>query len=424
MSDKALKRNLLVNTVGNLIYFACQWLVTGLLIKRLSFAGTGDYNAGLLATAMTVTNIFLTLASYGMRTFQVSDTKDKYSRAAYLESRAVTVGAAVLLCALYSVLAGYRGAQLLCIFLWLAYKLLEAATDVLHGFAQKAERMDVVGISYAARGVVSLAVFCAVFALTQSLPLTLALMAAACWAFCLAYDLPATKTYFVPLERAPLSAVGALLGECAPLALYAFFNTAAASAPKLFLERMLGTETIGVYNLVNSPVLILQVGVVYLFAPFVTFFSARLDSGDRAGFLKLARNVTLLVFAVGVLGIGGVLALGEWGLTWLYGADIAAYKGLLAPMVVCTVFTALSLFYCMLLTVLRDMKGLIGSTLLGIVTALAVSWPLIHLFGMFGTTFACILALAVECAALVFFGLRDLKAPGGTQDRLSDPPTE
>ena len=412
MDDKTLKRNLFYNTAGNLIYFACQWFITGFFIKRLSPAGAGDYNAGLLATAMAVTNIFLTLASYGMRTFQVSDAKNKYTRAAYVESRAVTAGAALVLCALYGVIAGYRGEQLACIFLWLVYKLLEAVTDVLHGFAQKAERMDIIGISYAARGVVSLAVFCVVFSLTHALAPALALMAAACWAFCAVYHLRAERPYMLPLGKAEPDRVGALLGECAPLAAYAFLNTAAANTPKLFLERMLGTETMGIYNLVNSPVLILQVGVVYLFAPFVTSFSARLESGDRAGFLKLARNVTLLVFAVGILGVGGVLVLGEWGLTWLYGADIAAYGSLLVPMVVCTVFTALSLFYCMLLTVLRDMKGLILSTLIGIASALAVSWPLIRMFGMFGTTFACILALAAECAALVFFGLRDLRAPG------------
>ncbi len=400
-----LKRNLLFNTVGSMLYFVCQWLITGLLVKRLA----GVYDAGLLATAMTVTNVFLTFASYGMRTYQVSDAQGKYGNSTYLASRAVTVCAAILACAVYTLLLGYSAQQSLCIALYLLYKLLEAITDVFHGFAQKRDRMDVVGISYAVRGVLSVAVFSAVLGVSGSLPAALGGMTAACYAFSLFYDVAHLRPLYCPLDRPAARAVGALLWECAPLAVYVFLNTAAGSIPKLVLERTAGTNAIGIYNLVNSPVLILQVGVVYLFAPFITIFTDKLAAGDKAGFKKLAGFITLGVFGVGVAGIAGVLLLGEWGLTLLYGADIAAYRALLVPMVVGTVFTALSLFYCMLLTVLREMRGLIGANLVGIAASGAASALLVPRRGMAGASLAVILSLAVQCAALALCGLRALR---------------
>lgn len=405
---KTLKRNLLFNTVGNIVYFACQWLVTGFFIKRLSDAATGDYNAGLIATAMIVTNVFLTLASYGMRAYQVSDIKDKYKSGDYVLSRVITVAAAVLLCVIYSLVIGYAGEQFWCIMLFLVYKLIEAVTDVFHGFCQKNERMDIIGISYAVRGVASVAVFCLVFSLTKNVNFTLLLMTLLCLAFSAVYDIALTRRFYLPAERSKNGAWRLLL-ECLPLAVYVFLNTAAASVPKLALERLMGTETIGVYNLVNSPVLILQVGLAFLFTPFITTFSSRLRDKDTRGFLKISALITLGVFAVGIVGIGGVLLLGRWGLTLLYGAEVASYSGLLVPLVVCTVFTSLTLFYCMLLTVLREMKGLIISTALAIAVSLAVSTALINAYGMYGASYASIISLIAETLALAAFGVIKLK---------------
>ncbi|MEG1983680.1 MAG: oligosaccharide flippase family protein [Oscillospiraceae bacterium] len=406
--ENLLRRNLLYNTIGSLVYFMCQWLITGLFVKVLSTGSDGLINTGLLATAMAVTNVFLTLASYGMRTFQVSDVKSKYSDTTYIASRVITVAAAILLCVGFTVIVGYTPEQAKCIYIFLLYKLLEAITDIFHGCCQKHERMDIIGISYGVRGVISIAVFSLMLYFTQNLVLTLAAMTVLCYAFSAYYDIWHTRAFYKPLQRVQLRSVMLLLAECAPLAIYVFLNTATASIPKLMLERMLGTPSMAIYSLVNSPVLILQVGVTYLFAPFITVFAHKLGAGDKKGFLKLAAYITLGVFGIGVAGIAGVLVLGQWGLNLLYGAEIALYHRLLVPMVICTVFTSLSLFYCMLLTVMRDMRGLIAANVFGIAVSLLISRKLIEGFAMYGTTYAAIIALVCQCALLCLFGFRKL----------------
>ncbi len=409
-SARLLKRNLLFNTVGNLVYFACQWLVTGFFVNRLAAsAADGIYNGGLLNTAMAVTNVFLTLASFGMRTFQVSDIQNQYSQRTYIASRLFTIGGSLALCGGYTVLIGYTGEQAACIALYLLYKLLESLTDVFHGCCQKRERMDVIGISYAARGVLTVAAFCGVYAVCGRLFPALAAMTALCWVFSLWYDVWRTRPYYVDAPRAPFSRVWPLLLECLPLVIYSFCNTAASSIPKLVLERICGTGVMGIYSYVNSPVLILQVGVAFLFTPFITVFAGRLAAGDKAGFLKTALLISLGVCGIGLAGLLGVRLLGRWGLNLLYGEEIAAHAGLLVPMVICTALTSLVLFYCMLLTVLRDMKGLILGNLLGLVVSAAVSAPLVRGFAMFGASYATMLTLAAQCAALILFGLRALR---------------
>ena len=88
-----LRKNLIFNTAGSLLFYICQASMN-LLVTALSGAAAN----GLLATAMTIANVGLSFASYGMRTFQVSDLRGKYADRTYLASRFVTVAIAWLAC--------------------------------------------------------------------------------------------------------------------------------------------------------------------------------------------------------------------------------------------------------------------------------------------------------------------------------------
>ena len=92
-----LRRNVILNTAGNLVFFASQYLLI-ILVMRLS----GAYANGLLSTAMNLANPILSFACYGMRSFQVSDFTPQYSDRTYLHSRYVTVLAAGLGCCCFA----------------------------------------------------------------------------------------------------------------------------------------------------------------------------------------------------------------------------------------------------------------------------------------------------------------------------------
>lgn len=405
-----LKRNLLYNTIGNGIYFVCQWLITGFFIKRMSGDG-GLVNSGLLATAAAAVNIFLPLANYGMRTFQVSDTAGKYSNGDYLLSRVISTAAAIVLCFAYSIIVGYDSEQTTCIMIYMLYKSLEAATDVLHGAAQKFGRMDVVGISYTVRGIAGAAVFAAALYTTQNVNSALLSMTVASWLFCALYDLRVTRPYWQPAHLSSRSAVWRLLLECLPLAINVVLNTTISSVPKLMLERIEGKVAIGIFNLVNSPVLVLQVGVSYMFAPFIGIFAQKLKDGDYRGMKKLAAGITLGIFVLGIAATIGVISpLGRWGLNFLYHDDtVTAQSGLLVPMVWCTVMTSVMLFYCTLLTVMRRVKALLVSNAIALLVSLVASSPLIHALGMQGASIATIAAMCAACAVQLmsaYTGLR------------------
>ena len=91
--NSQLRKNLVFNTAGSLLFYVCQ-AAMNLLVTALAGAAAN----GLLATAMTIANVGLSFASYGMRTFQVSDEAGKYTDRTYLASRFVTVALAWAAC--------------------------------------------------------------------------------------------------------------------------------------------------------------------------------------------------------------------------------------------------------------------------------------------------------------------------------------
>ena len=396
-----LKRNFFWNTLGAVLYQMATWLTTILVVRLAGFAVSG-----LLGTAMTLSNVFITLASYGMRTYQVSDAQSRYSAKAYLQSRFITSGAAAFFCVGLSFCIAYSAQQRLCVALYMLYRLSEPLSDVLHGMCQKDGKLYVAGKSYLLRSVTTLAPFAAGLYFTQSLPFTLLLMSAFTWGEIALYDVKNARAY---VKGQTGGGAWQLLWECAPLAVYSVLGTAAASLPKLFLERGLGTEAMGIYSSVTAPVLLLQVGATYLFTPLITLISSHVANGDKKGFAAITAKVSLFIAALAPAGLLGVALIGKWGLRVFVSAKAEAYAYLLSPMVVAAVLTALVLFASMLLTILRVLKGLVIANLASIAVVAIVSAPLIRAFNMQGATYAAIAGLTVQLSLLCAFGIYGAK---------------
>lgn len=394
-----LRKNLLFNTAGSLLFYLCQ-AALNLLVTALA----GVTANGMLATAMTIANVCLSVASFGMRTFQVSDLAGKYADRTYLLSRYVTLTAAGAGCLVFAFVNSYSAEQRWVIALYTAYRLIESWSDVWHGYLQKAERLDVVGISFGVRGLVTAGTVTLGLVLTGNLVLTLTALFALNAVYVLAVDLPLARGH-ADLANKSGGSVWALLAECAPLAVYAALNTAIPSVPRYFCERVLGTEKISYFNNVFLPVLILQVAVIYLFVPFITTFARLWNQKDRAGFFRGLVMLAAALAAMWAAGAAGVALLGRWGLSILYptSPEILDYAPLLQPLVLATVCTVASTVLCHLLTIARDMRGLILGNLAGLAAAAAVSVPLLRAFDVWGAAFATIAGIGVQALCLLAF---------------------
>ncbi len=397
--EKQLRRNLLFNTAGSLLFYVCQ---ASMNLLVTAFAGITAN--GMLATAMTIANVSLSIAAFGMRTFQVSDLTCKYTDRTYLNSRYITLAIAFTGCMGFAFINAYSAQQRWVILLYTGYRLIESWSDVWHGYLQKAERMDLVGISFGVRGLVTAGVVALGLLLTKNLVFTLAVLFALNALYVLLVDIPLARkrAYF---SKSGGAGVWALLLECAPLAIYASLNTSIPSVPRYFCERISGEVELSYFANVFLPVMVLQVAVIYLFVPFITTFARFWNDKNKAGFYKGLGFLGIALLAIWAAGALGCALLGRWGLSILYPTtpEILDYAGLLQPLVLATVLTVMATVLCNLLTIARAMTGLIVSCIAGLLAALCASPLLIAGHGAYGTAWATICGIGVQSLCLLAF---------------------
>lgn len=396
MSQQNLKRNMLWNAFGNIVYMGCQWLLT-ILVANLG----GLADAGILSVAMSVSATFQTIALFGIRSYQVSDLEGKYSDGIYVRFRILTCTVSFVGCVVASLILGYRNDTLLATAFFMLFRLAEVFSDVLHGIAQKRDRLDVAGKSFAIKGIGLVTVFWAVYALTSRLSVALLCMALFSVLSTLLYDLPVIRRINPTFWEKRGGGQGKLATETAPLCAYLFAVSVISTLPKLILEKQCGEELLGAYASIFAPALLITAAAGYLYNPFVPSFAVHWQENDTRSFLKLfvKISVAILGFAAVVLAAGALV--GEWGLTLLFGEKIRAHISLLMPILLAISVYAYFGFLCMLEVVLRDFLWLLISCGIGVIFELAVTSIWIAQSGANGASYSFIVSNLIACGILL-----------------------
>ena len=377
----SLAQNAWMNTAGTLVYYVCQWAVS-MVVVRLST----DENVGMLQLAMTVTNVFMAVALYNMRPYQVSDVRDDYTAGQYTASRILTCALAMAGCAVYSICWGYGGRSFWCIQLYMIYRINEAAADVLHGVDQKHDRMDHVGISQAVRGVLMLLVFTLLIRWTDNILISVAAMACVTLLFAAVYDVSRAGRYDDLRPDFRGDAVRRLLWACLPGALASIAVTSIVTVPRQYLAQMEGEIILGYYATVATPLVFLQVLVNSVISPAVGSLSRAAEREDRRAFVSLTGKLLALILAFSGAVFLGVCLLGEWGMVLLFGEKIRPYVSWMYAVVGCVAAFAVCSLGQQLLIVLRSMRELLLFSVLALLVSACTGKALIRLAGPDGVS--------------------------------------
>lgn len=386
----SIKLNMIWNSAGSLTYLGCQWLIT-VLVVRLS---DGYDAAGVLSLAMSVYNMFSSLAIYRMYTYQVSDVTHENTVGEYFTLRLITCGAALILILAYA-LATCPLSSFVTIGLYAIYKIIGLLIDVLHGLDQQNHRMDYIGKSLSMQGAASLAVFCVAMTLTNNLNISIVGMTAATVLIGATYDRPRSAQFETLRIGISKKKAVHLLSYCLPIVIAAVACGAAPSIPRQYLAALSGSAALGIYASVAAPVAIIQMGASYIYNPLLGFFSEAYANKD------LKQLAALLVKAGGgiaALGIVSALALhwlGEPLLVLFFGESIAPYTYLLTPIIAVAMVTAYVWFLNDVLVAIRDFKGSFVGNMAAAISSIPLTLFFIPLFDMNGVSLASLAAYGI-----------------------------
>lgn len=396
----SIKKNIIWNSIGTFVMFFCQWLMM-VLVVRLS----GYSDSGILSLSVSCGNVFLIIAAFGVKTFQVSDIKNQYKDGEYYGAKIITILFTVLVGTVWTLLSGYEGIEKTSILLYMAYIMVYSYADAVYGALQKRWRLDIAGISMCIRNIGALVVFCLVIWFTKDIRIALLVMLALSLAVLFIYDLPSTKrvTEIRPMLKG--KNIWLLLWECFPFAVYTFFHTLVLTVPKLAVRGYYDKETLGIYSAVLAPVTVLQVAATFVINPLSTLMAEKIEARKWKELYILLGKCILMLLGILAAGILISVFIGKWGLQLLYGEYITEYSYLLIPMVAVSVMTAFTILLGNLAVVLRDRAGANISGILGLASVVGLSLLLIPRFGMQGANWALLCALGVQDIVLIIAAL-------------------
>jgi O-antigen/teichoic acid export membrane protein len=390
-----MKRNILLNTIGNLIYNLCQWLLT-ILVVRLS---TNYENAGYLGLAMTTGSTYSAIALWGMRNYQISDVKNVFTDSEYFSSRIITCVLAYICCALGCIF-GNSSYQILCIDVFMICRISEAFVDVLHGMDQKFERYDYIFLSMTFRGIFSVVIFSALFILSKNLVLAILVMSLFDMGWVLLYDL--RKTSALSKLKVKFSKnIYKLLKDCAPIVVFTCLLSMVNLFPKNILQNLKGTNLLGVYTSMASPTLVVQLFASVALSPLIPKLSSYFYDKRKKEFRSLLNKMYVSLLGIAAITMLGAAVIGRWGLSLLYGKDILKYYDAFMPMILCTIGLAYVWILYAIVTALRKIKPMLIGMLIDFALVLIVSNPLINKWDLNGTNLVQIIAYGLYIPFLI-----------------------
>lgn len=375
----SITKNTLFNTIGCLVYQGCMWLITVLVVYI-----SGYTDSGVLAYAMAIGNVFLSIASFNIRVFQVSDISNAYTPGNYAAFRILTVILAYALILPYIYFTTENASLIFPAVLFLLFKTDEAFVDVLYAIDQKAERMDYIGVSQGLRGIVVAFTFTASLYLFDSIEFAFIAMFCTGLSFTVVYDLPHALRFGSLDIEIHLNSAKSLFVDGLPIVVSLTLYSAITTVARQTFGNIYGPEELGFYAAVATPAVLVQAAARYLYAPSLvplTEMVAKSDYRESRSFFF--RTIAVIVAAA----LASLVALGFIGpkmLLVLYGPSIEPYAGLIVVVALCTFMLALSNYLLDVLTILRDMRYGLLITIFAFLGCVVLSEPLIRSFGMDG----------------------------------------
>ena len=404
MDTQQLTNNIIWNTVGNIFYLGCQWLLS-VIVVRIS----GSYaDAGVLSLAMSVTGIFVILSGFNVRNYQVSDLENRYTQADYQAHRCITCIVGFVLCMVFALCNNYKAAVALSIIGYMLMRTVEALADVFHGILQKQWRFDIIGKSCLYRGVALLLVFSLVYKVSANLWLSLFSMALLTSVVFVLYDFRLVCRLTKVSSSFNNEKLIQLTKDCLPLLVYIFFLNLIVPTARFFIERYHGEEILGYYGSVASIAVIVQATVGLIFTPLNGIISGYYVKGNNKAILRLSGKVIILLLLVTLAVLAGAWLLGEPVLVLLFGESIAPYVWLLYPTIIASCLMGLVWFLGMLLTIMRSMHSLIVGAAAGFMVCVSLCLALIPKAAYNGANIANIAGLLMVAALYMAAVLKKL----------------
>ena len=365
-------KNFMWNMIGSGIYSLVSMLLSVIVIRII-----GEDDGGIFSIAITVSQMMLYIAYFEQRTYQVTDTENKYDFSQYHGAKIIACALMMACSAIYVFfLKRYTVEKAEIIMLMCVYRMLDGYADLYEGQFQLDGRLYLAGKSMAFRSVCSAAVLLLTLSITKNMKTSLCVAIGVAAIGVIVFDLAVEKVYCNISPEFNRGKVFDIFKECFPLFIGSFLWVYILSASRIAVDAHLTNTDMAYYQVLFLPVSIINLFATFFFRPELTVLSELYNKGNYNFFWsKIKKLIVLIAIFTGITMLGAYFV-GIPVLSFISNCDLYDYKGVLVLLMFGGGINAGSFFLYYILTIMRKS----GQILFGYISTSILTLVISNLF--------------------------------------------
>lgn len=391
MNDNKMKKNFIWNTIGVFTLSLTSFVYSLILVRLCDLSTTGIWS---YAFAIACTSV--TLASFGGRTYQVTDAKNQISSFTYISARYMTVLITFVLILCFVLIKDFSlNKALILIFLCL-FKFCEELSDVYYGVLQKHEKLYIVGKSMFFKSLLNMILFLIGIYIFKNLLLSVVLIFINNFLFIYLYDRKKALKYEKVKPEFNKNFYIKYFKDNLVICLFLFLSVYLVNCPKYVMETYLSNELQGIYNILVLPATAVSLIGSFIINPLLVSISKDFANNKIKNIKKVSNKIILVLLLFGLMGCIGGYLLGGPVLKLIYDFNIESYMfGFILIIIGCTFYTISTVLCSILITTRKLVSQLIFNVILAIISYV-LCVVLIKQYSILGGIYAYLLIMIIR----------------------------
>ena len=398
------KKRFVWNMIGSGIYALASMVLTYLTIRII-----GDVEGGIFAIALTLAQMFIYIAYYETRNYQVTDATDRFKFPQYNMLKIISCTTMMIVVTIYILCMGYDMHKAVIVFLVCFYRMLDGYADVFESEFHKRGRLDLAGKSMAFRPLISVAVYFIVLVLTHDLlwsviaAIISGIIGNLIFNFWIFDAVGEVKVEF------KLNIIKEIIKECFPFFLGMFLWTYLLSASRIAVDAKLPSEYQSYYQVLFMPVSVINLLAGFIIRPSLIELTDQYANNDMKPFWKKIRSIVMILVIFTVICMAGAYICGIPIVEMIVNCDLARYRMMFVFLIFSGGVNAVVFILYYVLTIFRANLGIMLGYITSSLLALLISGFLTEKYGLYGASasyFISILYLMIFFAVCIVIKLK------------------
>lgn len=368
----------------------------------------GTIAAGIFSIAFATSVILNAIGDYGIRVYQVTDTKRNYKFGEYRALRVVTVLLMVFIGIVFVFMSGYELEKLIICLLLILFRVIDNLSETYQGEFQIQGRLDIGSKSVIIRNVLAMIAFLITDCITKNIIISTAVLFITNLILFFMYDIKKMKLFSKDKIDFNTSSLKILLKECFPICISTLLSLYITNAVKYAIDNFGDYDMQTYYNIIYLPTFTINLASLFIIKPMFKAFGEYWNENKIEKFTKMILILIVLIMVVTMIIEFVCMFLGIPILNFIYGLDLQNYKTDLLILVLSGGFYSITILMLSVSTTIRKQKSTTIVYIIVSLISLLLSNIMVSKLGMRGASIANVIITVILATMLIGIYLKEI----------------